>query len=123
MCVQVILLNISKLNQIINASQVFVDSICSNFIQIINKIKFIAVTISGVKPNQHFVSYYLTAEATVPSEANLEQISSSISTSVNNEGNNNNKTYQVSFSGTFSYYLCSCNFLYENGGGGGRSFV
>lgn len=71
-----------------------------------------AVTISSVKPNQHFKHYYLTAEATVPSEANLEQISSSISTSVN-EGNNNknNKTYQVSFSGAFSYYFLS--FLYE----------
>ncbi|XP_063710032.1 spondin-1-like [Culicoides brevitarsis] len=53
------------------------------------------ISISGVKPNQHFVSYYLTAEATVPSEANIEQTSTS-TTSVNegNNNNNNNKTYQ-----------------------------
>lgn len=52
----------------------------------------------------------MTAEATVPSEANVEQISSSISTSVN-EGNknNNNKTYQVSFSGKKFFYTFFLN--------------
>lgn len=56
------------------------------------------VTISGVKPNQHFSEYYLTAEATVPRET-TEQTSA-----LNEENlNNNNKTYQVSLLVTFFY--------------------
>lgn len=82
----------------------------------------VAVTISGVKPGQHLLYYYLTAEATVPSDANVEQSSSSISTSLNEgNNNNNNKTYQVSL---FRCFFLSLSLLNVTFGGGGRgSFV
>lgn len=71
-----------------------------------------------MKPGQHLLYYYLTAEATVPSEANVEQSSSSISTSLNEgNNNNNNKTYQVSL---FRFCLSLLNVTF--GGGGRGSF-